>query len=211
MSLSKDYISWRWFLHWENYASLNWNVFRKLLCECFLTRNAEGDLFASLIEQHLLRLEEKPFHVFSLSYPAFLWSPLLLPLPIACITGAGFCLGRSARHSCGMFWALQCCWCIFAVGFSFSCWISQNHTVSEAGKNLWDPWVQPVITLLSTDTWELSKKSLPLLPLKSWNTSVIVILLLLVFFGHLVRKFPLPLSKIKVCVPGEETTAVKSF
>lgn len=66
-----------------------------------------------------------------------------------------------------MFWALQCCWCISAVGFSFACWISQNHTVSEAGKNLWDPWVQPVITLLSTDTWELSKKSLPLLPLKS--------------------------------------------
>lgn len=48
---------------------------------CFLTCNAEGDLFASLIEQHLLGLEEKPFHIFSLSYPAFLLSPLPPPLP----------------------------------------------------------------------------------------------------------------------------------
>lgn len=61
MSLSKDYISLRWFLHWENYASLNWNVFRELLCMCFLTHNTEGDLFASLIGQHLLGLEEKHF------------------------------------------------------------------------------------------------------------------------------------------------------
>lgn len=133
----------------------------------FLTRNAEGDLFASLIEQHLLELEEKPFHIFSLSYPAFLWSPLPPPLP-TCVTGADFCPGRSARHSCGTsFWALQHCWCISAVVFSFSCWISGNHAVIEAGKDLWDPGVQPLITILSTDTWVLYKKSLPLLPLKS--------------------------------------------
>lgn len=121
MSLSKDYISWRWFLHWENYASLNWNVFRKLLCVCFLTGNAEGDLFASLIEQHLLGLEEKPFHNFSLSYPAFLWGPLpppLLTLPVLQVLI--FIPGRSARHSRGMFWALQHCWCISAVVFSFT-------------------------------------------------------------------------------------------
>lgn len=69
MSLSKDYISLRWFLHWENYASLNWNVFRKLLCMCFLTHNAEGDLFASLIGQHLLGLGEKHF----LSFHCLVW------------------------------------------------------------------------------------------------------------------------------------------
>lgn len=83
------------------------------------------------------------------------------------ITGADFCPGRSARHFCGMFWALQNCWCISAVVFSFTCWISQNHTIIEAGKDLWDPRVQPPITTQSTHTWVLCKKSLPLLPLKS--------------------------------------------
>lgn len=78
MSLSKDYISLRWFLHWENYASLNWNVFRKLLCMCFLTHNAEGDLFASLIGQHLLGLGEKHFLSFHCHNLHFFLEPLLL-------------------------------------------------------------------------------------------------------------------------------------
>lgn len=111
MSLSKDYISWRWFLHWENYASLNWNVFRGLLCMCFLTRNAEGDLFASLIGQHLLGLEEKPFHIFSLSHPAFLWSPLPPPLPTLPVSQAPIlhAQAESARHSSwALFWRGVC-------------------------------------------------------------------------------------------------------
>ena len=101
MSLSKDYISWRWFLHGENYASLNWSVFRKLLCTCFLTRNAEGDLFASLIGQHLLGLEAKAFHIFSLSYPAFLWGPLSPPLPTLPVLQAPFLHAwvEAVRHS----------------------------------------------------------------------------------------------------------------
>lgn len=87
---------------------------------------------------------------------------------ITCVTGGDFCPGRSARHSCGTsFWALQHCWCISAVVFSFSCWISGNHAITEAGKDLWDPGVQPLITTLSRDTWVLCKKLLPLLPLKS--------------------------------------------
>lgn len=34
---------------------------------CFLTCNAEGDLFASLIGQHLLGLGEETFPIFPLS------------------------------------------------------------------------------------------------------------------------------------------------
>lgn len=145
MSLSKDYISWRWFLHWENYASLNWNVFRKLLCVCFLTRNAEGDLFASLIEQHLLGLEEKPFHIFSLSYPAFFMkssTPSTFTLPVLLIfvqvDQPGTCVDVLGSAELLM----HICCSVF-----FHCWISQTHTITEAGKHL---WVQPLITTVYT-------------------------------------------------------------
>lgn len=98
MSLSKDYISLRWFLRWENYASLNWNVFRELLCMCFLTHNAEGDLFASLIGQHLLGLEEKHFLSFQCHNLHFFWSPFCL---LQALCRSGLPRRRHQAHSLG--------------------------------------------------------------------------------------------------------------